>query len=109
MTSQEPNQTNEAVRDEIVQPRSFSTFKIKERTQKNVQIGSFDGAYILREKMAHFFFKKPLFNNLHSQNVWPIGKEFPANNHLLSSSAHQHRSARFSRIGIKQDPCPEAL
>lgn len=39
------------------------------------------------KKMAHFFFEKPPFNNLHSQNVWPIGKEFPANNHELNSFA----------------------
>lgn len=54
----------------------------------------------LRKKMAqnskHLFFKKPL-NNLHFQNVWPTGNEFPANN-LLSSFAPKHWSVKFSTI-----------
>lgn len=55
----------------------------------------------LRKKMAqnstYLFFKKPLLNNLHFQNVWPTGNEFPANN-LQSSFAPKHWSVKFSTI-----------
>lgn len=80
-------------------------------TQKTMyRTSSLDGVCALSlkkkaHKSKHLFFLKPLFNNLHSQNVWPTEKEFLTNNNLLSSFTPKCCPAKFSKKGIQQDPC----